>query len=78
MQEEKQEPQREMLNARLSPEAAAGWRDFCRANGVSLTAFMEVAGLDLAADSAPSNILDRRRMVEEARAIDMQRRVRKP
>ena len=69
--------ERRIISARLSAEAAAGWREFCRANGVSLTAFMEVAGRDLAEDSAPSSVKARQEMVEAAREIDMRRRERR-
>ena len=67
-----------MVSVRLSPEAARGWREFCRKNGISLTAFMEVAGVDLANDLAPSSIPERQRMVEQAREIDISRRERRP
>ena len=70
--------EREIISARLSPRAAQGWRDFCRRNGVSLTAFMEVAGRDLAADESPSLIPDRQRLVDAARSIDIERRDRRP
>ena len=68
---------RYMISGRLSKKAAAGWRDFCDANGISLTAFLEIAGLDLADDSSPSKVPERRKMVEKAKAIDTRRRGRR-
>ena len=65
------------INARLSRASAEGWRGFCQANGISLSAFLEVVGLNLAGDTAPSRIPERDRMVEAARAVDIERRNRR-
>ncbi|MEM7467975.1 MAG: hypothetical protein AAF387_13960 [Pseudomonadota bacterium] len=79
MTEHPKEPavDRQMISGRLSQKAAAGWRDFCDANGVSLTAFLEVAGLDLADDDTPSKIEARRQMVAKAKLLDTKRRGRR-
>ncbi|MEM7411107.1 MAG: hypothetical protein AAF430_12800 [Myxococcota bacterium] len=69
---------REVLSARVSPEAAAGWRDFCARAGVSLAAFMEVAGRELAGETFPPSVAARRRMVDAAREVDRERRSRRP
>lgn len=45
-------------------------------NGVSLTALIEVAGLQLAEETHPPQIPARVRMVEEARQVDIARRNR--
>lgn len=68
---------REIITAKVSREAAEGWRNFCAANGISITAFIEVAGRELAAETNPPVIETRQNMVLEARKIDMERRSRK-
>ena len=67
---------RKVISAKLSKEAAEGWRKFCHGNGVSLSAMMEVAGLQLGEEPAPPNHPTRIEMVEQARAIDIERRSR--
>ncbi len=69
--------EREVLTAKVSREAAAGWRDFCAKHGVSITAFLEVAGRELAAETIPPTEEARQRMVEKAREVDRNRRSRK-
>lgn len=69
--------QREVISARVSPEAAAGWRDFCARAGVSLAAFIEVAGVELANETFPPSVAARKKMVEAAREVDRSRRSRK-
>ena len=68
---------RETLSAKLSPEASEGWKSFCRNNGVSLAAMLEVAGLRLADETFPPQSEERKAMVDDARKIDIQRRARK-
>lgn len=68
---------RVVITARISPESAAGWRRFCDASGVSMTAMLEAAGRDLAEETFPPTAKERQRMVLNAREIDRQRRVRK-
>ena len=68
---------REVLSAKISCEAANGWKNFCSANGVSVTAMLEVAGVELASETLPPTVEARKRMVEAAREIDRLRRVRK-
>ena len=67
---------RVVINARLSEASAEGWRSFCAANGISLSAFLEVVGLNLAGDTAPSRIPEREQMVQSARTVDIERRRR--
>ncbi len=67
---------REILSAKISSESATGWREFCYAHGITLTAMLEVAGLDLAKESNPP-IKARQRMIENAREVDRIRRARK-
>ena len=66
-----------VLSAKVTKEAAEGWKNFCDNNGITLSAFIEVAGLQLANESAPPNVYERQLMVEQARKIDQQRRSRK-
>ena len=66
-----------VLSAKVSKESADGWKNFCDNNGITLSAFIEVAGLQLANESAPPNVRERQLMVEKARKIDQQRRSRK-
>ena len=68
---------REVISAKVSQNSAAGWRKFCEQNGVSLAALLEVAGLQLADEANPLAAIERIDMVEEARAIDIQRRSRR-
>ncbi len=68
---------KETLSAKISSDAYVGWRDFSHANGVSVTAMVEVAGLDFAEETNPRNVLIRKEMVEKARAIDIARRSRR-
>lgn len=69
--------EREMLTAKVSRRAAEGWRTFCLAHGVSLTAILEVAGRELLAETMPPTEEGRQRMVAKAREVDMRRRSRK-
>ncbi len=68
---------RVVLTAKVSKESAAGWQKFCAENGISLTGFIEVAGLELAEETFPPSIEARARMVELARKVDLQRRSRR-
>lgn len=68
---------RVVVTAKITPDAAKGWRQFCDGNGVSLSAMLEVAGLELATETLPPSIEARRRMAENAREIDRLRRVRR-
>ena len=68
---------REIVSGRVSTQSAKGWRDFCHANGISLAAFLEVAGQALAEETFPPSVEERRLMVERARQVDQQRRSRK-
>ena len=68
---------RETLTAKISTESARGWKDFCNSNGISLTAMIEVAGLELAQETNPPTVQARISMIEKARAIDIARRSRK-
>ena len=67
---------RKIVSAKLSKEAAEGWQKFCHANGVSLSAMMEVAGLQLGEEDSPPRNPTRVGMVELARSIDIERRSR--
>ena len=67
---------REILSAKISSESAAGWREFCHTHGITLTAMLEVAGLELGKEANPP-ISARLRMVENAREVDRNRRARK-
>lgn len=67
---------REVISAKISAASAAGWREFCYQHGVSLTAMLEVEGLELAAEnSAPSKA--RQDLIAKARLVDRIRRARK-
>lgn len=68
---------REILTAKISRQAAAGWRNFCDSNGVSITALIEVAGKELAAETMPPTVEARQRMIIQAREVDRLRRSRK-
>jgi len=68
---------REVLSAKISKPAAEGWKRFCRGNGISLTAMIEVAGLQLGEEQVPPGIQARVDMVDLAREIDIARRSRK-
>ena len=67
---------REVISAKISAASAAGWREFCYQHGVSLTAMLEVEGLDLAAESTPPT-QGRQNQIEKARLVDRVRRARK-
>ena len=69
--------EREVITAKISHQAAEGWRKFCAENGVTLTALIEVAGLDLAQETSPPSVAARVRMVQRARVIDLERRSRR-
>lgn len=68
---------KEVLSAKISHQAANGWRDFCGHHGISVSALLEVAGRELAAETMPPTEEARIRMVKAARQIDQQRRSRK-
>ena len=68
---------REVLSAKISLEAVNGWKKFCQANGVTLTAMIEVAGIELGKETHPPTIPTRINMVGMAREIDISRRSRK-
>ncbi len=68
---------RVVISAKVSRASADGWKTFCRENGVSMAAVLEVTGRMLGADHAPTHEV-RVRMVDEARAVDIARRSRKP
>ena len=68
---------KEVISAKISSESAAGWRNFCEANGISMSAMIEVAGLELAKEGHPPTIPARQQLVEQARAVDIARRARK-
>lgn len=68
--------ERVVISAKISKEAAEGWRNFCDVNGISLTAMLEVAGLALSTETAPPHVKERQNMVNDAREVDRQRRVR--
>ena len=69
--------EKEVLSAKISTDAANGWRNFCAQNGITVTAFLEVAGLELASETIPPTVEARKRMINAARAIDQNRRSRK-
>ena len=69
--------EREILSAKISRKSAEGWRQFCAANGISLTAMLEVAGLELADEPVPPKTDARIRMIAGAREVDIRRRSRK-
>ena len=68
--------EREMIGARVSAASAEGWRAFCAQNGVSLSAFIEIAGVRLADEPYPPQTPERIAMIEEARQVDQERRSR--
>jgi len=68
---------REIVSGRVSITAAEGWRNFCEGNGISLSAFLEAAGLALVKETFPPSIAARRALVDEARRVDLQRRSRR-
>ncbi len=67
---------REVLSAKISSYAVAGWRDFCARHGITITAMLEIAGRELAEESDPP-IKARQSMIKKARKVDLQRRKRK-
>lgn len=68
---------REVLTAKISRRSHDGWRKFCARNGITITAFVEVAGLELAAETIPPTVEAREKMVSKAREVDMARRSRR-
>ena len=68
---------RAILSARVTEDSAEGWHSFCEKNGVSLSAIIEVTGLELLNEQSPPIEPMRQRLVTEARAVDIQRRARK-
>lgn len=60
------------ISARLSEHAGAGWDRTATREGVTLTALLEALGLDLADDHWKPP----RRVIDEARRIDRDRRNR--
>ena len=73
----KKNPSRAIISARVSEESAEGWHSFCNKNGVSLSAIIEVTGLELMNEQAPPKEPMRQRLVHEARMVDIQRRTRR-
>ena len=69
--------EREVISARVSADAAQGWRKFCEDNGISLSAFLEAAGLVLSEETYPPSVEERRALVDAARAVDQRRRSRR-
>jgi hypothetical protein len=69
--------ERVVITAKISQQSANGWRHFCDGNGVSLTALLEVAGLELAQETVPPVVEARRQMIEAAREVDRLRRIRR-
>lgn len=65
------------LSVKVTANSAEGWKGFCEKNGITLSAFIEVAGLQLLNETAPPTIKERQVMVEKAREIDQKRRIRK-
>jgi len=65
------------ISVKVSNQSANGWKQFCEKNGITLSAFIEAAGLELIDETAPPKVEARRQMVELSREIDQQRRVRK-
>lgn len=61
------------LHASVSDEARDGWQQFAAAHGVSVTALIEAIGIRLADMEPPG---DWSAIIEEARAIDAERRRR--
>jgi len=68
---------REVISAKVSSESADGWRKFCFDNGVSISALLEVAGLQLAGETFPPTVAERKKMVQMAREVDILRRTRR-
>ena len=66
---------KKIISAKVSLESADGFTDFCKSNGISLSAFLEVAGLDLKEETTPPSPV-RQRVVERAREVDQLRRRR--
>lgn len=64
------------IDVRISDESHDGWRAYSLANGVSIAALVEAAGPIYAemADKPPEH--RRRRLLEDARRIDGERRRR--
>ena len=69
--------EKEILSAKISRQAAEGWREFCARHGISLTSSLEVLGLALAQDAEPVRMPVLHQLVESARQVDIQRRSRK-
>lgn len=65
------------ISVKVTEQSAKGWKSFCDANGITLSAFIEVAGRQLATETHPPSVKERIHMVELARDIDRQRRTRK-
>ena len=65
------------LSVKVTSKSAEGWKKFCEKNGVTLSAFIEVAGLELVNETAPPKVKARQEMIIQAREIDQKRRVRK-
>lgn len=71
--------ERRSINCRVSVDAYDAWREFCEANGVSLTAVLEAIAFEM------RQLLQDREMapvetaiVDHARRIDAERRARRP
>ncbi len=69
--------EREILSVKISKKSIEGWREFCTYGGISLTALVEVAGLQLANETMPPKVEARIDMIKMAREVDLERRSRK-
>ena len=69
--------EREILSVKISKKSIEGWRTFCAHGGISLTALVEVVGLQLSNETMPPKVPARLEMIKLAREIDMARRSRK-
>lgn len=66
-----------VISARVTRSSAQGWRTFCEANGISLSAMLEVVGKILIEDRATAEQFFGTEIAMQARAIDIQRRSRR-
>ena len=65
------------MTAKISSAAAQGWRDYCAANGITVTALIEVSGRVLANGSDAYLGSKQQEMIQEARRVDLERRQRR-
>ena len=64
------EDERRKVSVLLTEEALDGWRDVCDEHRVSLTAVVEIIGLQLAAGSRTVRVAT---VVQRAKALDYER-----